>query len=178
VAEWAVLYHRVSPEVTRGMARRVRAAGLAPRLVLDAQSAINNPLPSNAPWESYSRYVQNPGVQGALVVNVTFPLDTLVVRAEERFVMREQRRLLKERERVFKRVIRTYEQRRRTQAEMLANGSKSAGVWARKRLRLDQLTAVLDAQTGGRFSLEARRRGAPGDGISVRVESADGQKKE
>ena len=71
--------------------------------------------------------------------------------------------------RVWRKVLRMYEQRRRLQSDMVSHPSRSALTLSQKRLELDRLTAGLDGLTGGRFTLEARRRGAPGDGVSVRL---------
>ena len=168
-AQWAVDHHRSNPDHTATMATRVRLASMAPRLNLSGAAASGIPyfyLDNGTANYPVTRTLQN---QFIVLGTATWRLDYLVARPYEGNVMREHLRMLKERDRVWRKVLRAYEQRRRMQMDMMTRPSRSAGALGQRRVKLDQLTATLDGLTDGRFSLEARRRGAPGDGVSVRM---------
>ncbi len=173
-ADWAVQHHRADPAITQSMRVRSRLAGFAPevRLVAAPPYGLNYGFfsvgtGSGTPVTQFNLQNRMDVAAGAI-----WDLDRLFNRPEEGMISREHRRLLKERDRIWRKVLKTYEERRRLQADIIARPSRSTLALARKRLRLDGLTAVLDALTGGRFSLEAARRGAPGDGFSVRIPAA------
>ena len=170
VAEWAVDHHRMTPGVVRSMAVRGRLSWVAPDLTITA-------VPPSAAYRHFVVDTGRPSTasnqwrfgSGGASGLATWDLDRMLTRSEERFINREHIRLMRERERVFSKILKVYQQRRRLQADMLTRASRNRAAGVRRRLRLQQMTALLDAQTGGRFTLEARRRGAPGDGISVRL---------
>ncbi|MEW5855363.1 MAG: hypothetical protein AB2A00_41700 [Myxococcota bacterium] len=159
VAEWAVDSHRVDPAVTVQMRKRSRMSALAPRLTLEANAG---PLQPDVPYLYYYREQRTEYRVEAMAI---WGVEKLIANPTEASVQREHRRLLAERERVYARVLKQYEARRRLQVDLMMRGSKGTLTHARKLLRLRELTARLDAETGGRFSKEAQRRGAPEDGI-------------
>jgi hypothetical protein len=168
-AGWATEHHRADPAHTTSMGRRVRLAALAPRVSVLSGATAGNPYFITDNSVGATPVTQNWHLQGSILGVLSWRGDYLLSRPYEVVTSREHSRMLKERDRVWRKVLRAYEQRRRLQAIMIASPSRSASALSHRRLQLDQLTAVLDGMTGGRFTLEARRRGAPGDGVSVRL---------
>lgn len=167
VAGWAVDAHRADPGVASSMARRSRLSALGPRVVLAAAPPTPMATPHYNLWPALNypgEYVRRDNTY-AVTATATWPLARLFASEYEVNVRLEHRRLMAERERVWKRVLRTYEARRRLQATIVLSPQHGLASTLRRRLRLLELNADLDAETGGRFTQESRRRGGPEDGV-------------
>ncbi|MBI5494761.1 MAG: hypothetical protein HY904_07010 [Deltaproteobacteria bacterium] len=181
VAEWAVQHHRMDHRYTAAMLTRSRLAWLAPAVRLTVvPPGVGNygttgtgTLADARRTQSQRQMRDEAYVYGLL----QWDLPNLGMRPEEVRVFAEHKRLVDARERVWRKTLRVYEERRRLQADMIVRSSRNAVTLARKRLKLERLTSLLDALTGGRFTLEARRRGAPGDGVSISAPAGAGHGK-
>jgi hypothetical protein len=176
VANWAVEVRGINPAVTAKMGTRARLSWLGPTLMV--QGGISGWVgQARLRTGSSTEEVRRADVANPYVLAVAgWQLDRLVMAPSESTVLREHRRLLKERDRVWARTLSLYEARRRVQAELVVGGSRNVMGLALKRVRLQELTSALDAQTGGRFTLEARLRGAPWDGVGLDVDAIGGRK--
>lgn len=88
----------------------------------------------------------------AVDVKAKWNLDKLVMSSEEIRVINEAQDVVKLRDKVLDEVTRLYFDRRRLQVDMLLGGQQDVKTQLKNELRLEELTAQLDAYTGGRFS--------------------------
>jgi len=86
------------------------------------------------------------------VVEAKWKLDELVMSSERIRVISEAQDVVKLRDKVLGEVTRIYFDRRRLQADLLLNPPSDLKAQVEDQLRLMELTAELDAYTGGRFS--------------------------
>ena len=92
-------------------------------------------------------------------LRATWDLDELVMSSERIRVLNEVQDLVKLRNDVLSEVTRVYFERRRLQARGVVSAGGSVADRVRDELRVRELTARLDALTGGRFSDELSRDG-------------------
>ncbi|MFZ5478041.1 MAG: hypothetical protein ACOZNI_14800 [Myxococcota bacterium] len=84
-------------------------------------------------------------------------LDKLVMSSERIRMISETQDIVKLRDKVLEEVTRVYFDRRRLQVEVLLAGDGDLKAKLKNELRLQELTAQLDAYTGGRFSKAIRK---------------------
>ena len=101
--------------------------------------------------ESQADYVQI-GNDDKVVVKLEWRLDKLVMSSEQIRVINETGKANKMREKVLDEVTRLYFDRRRLQVDNLLNPPSSLSDQIDMELRLQEMTANLDALTGGEFS--------------------------
>ncbi len=89
----------------------------------------------------------------------TWNLDELIFNRNELSVYRELKRLVELRVDVLKETTKLYFERRRLQVELILNPPKTLLARVRKMLRLQEITAELDAFTGGFFSRRLKALG-------------------
>ena len=85
-------------------------------------------------------------------VRLAWRLDKLVMSSERIRVINEAQDIVKLRDKVLDEVTRVYFDRRRLQVEQLLSPASSLKDQIKDELRLQELTASIDALTGGRFS--------------------------
>jgi hypothetical protein len=85
-------------------------------------------------------------------VQARWDLDKLVMSSERIRVLNEAQDVVKLRDKVLAEVTRLYFERRRVQVDMLLNPKRDLAGQVKDQLRLAELTANIDALTGGRFS--------------------------
>lgn len=90
-------------------------------------------------------------------VEVRWRLDDLVMSSEQIRVISETQDVVKLRDKVLSEVTRVYFDRRRLQVDMLLNPTKDLEARVENQLRLMELTAEVDAYTGGAFSSAVAR---------------------
>lgn len=90
---------------------------------------------------------------------VTWRLDELVFNRNELAVYRELKRLIDLRVDVMKETTKLYFERRRLQVDLMLKPPKTLMARIRRMLRLQELTADLDAFTGGFFSRRLKAAG-------------------
>lgn len=159
VQQQAIEYVRVHPEVVDSWRLRARTNALAPRLTTTGQGTLNDDR----------RTVEQPGQatilstdndqSGRLTVGATWELDRLIFEPAEMAVARESVRMANLRDRVLDEVTRRYFERRRLQVDLELSPPKDLADRVKKELRLQELTADLDAATGGWFSEKLKDTG-------------------
>ena len=100
---------------------------------------------------SQEDYIQL-GNDDKVVVRLEWRLDKLVMSSEQIRVINETGKANKMREKVLDEVTRLYFDRRRLQVENLLDPPSSLSDRIEMELRLQEMTANLDALTGGQFS--------------------------
>lgn len=159
VQEKAVEYMRVHPEVIDSWRIRARTNALAPQLRTDARGTVNRDLrvvsqPGEADTES-----KDEDNGGRFTVTATWDLDRLIFEPQEMAVARESVRQANLRDRVLDEVTRRYFERRRLQVDLELNPPRDLADRVKKELRLQELTADVDAATGGWFSEKLKAAG-------------------
>ncbi len=166
----AINYYNVSPQKISSLRSRTRSKALIPGLSVGFTNSLS----------SFNRSVddiifRNVGIaklenQNADFVgfsaSASWSLDRLVFNAEELDVMS----LIGIQDGLQREVTALYYVRRRLQIEMLLNPPKSLASRLSGRLRLEELTGLLDAYTGGYFS----KKIAKNKGVAARkIEKGD-----
>jgi hypothetical protein len=85
-------------------------------------------------------------------VRATWQLNELVMSSEEIRVINEAQDIVKLRDKLLEEATRLYFERRRLQVDLLLGGGGELRKRVSDQLRLAELTAQLDAHTGGQFS--------------------------
>ena len=96
---------------------------------------------------------------GRLTIGATWELDRLIFEPQEMAVAREAVRTANLRDRVLDEVTRRYFERRRLQVDLELAPPTDLSDRVRKELRLQELTADIDAFTGGWFSDKLQKAG-------------------
>ncbi|MCB9637691.1 MAG: hypothetical protein H6728_17705 [Myxococcales bacterium] len=94
-----------------------------------------------------------------LEFRATWRLDDLIFNRNEITVYRELRRLVELRTDILKEITKLYFERRRLQLDLMVRRPSNLLAYLRQRLRLQELSADLDALTGGNFSRLLREAG-------------------
>ncbi len=153
----AIKYYNVSPGKISSLRSRTRTKALVPGISIGVTNSLS----------SFNRAVddiifRNVGIakieeQSAdffgFSASASWSLDRLVFNAEELDVMS----LIGIQDGLQREVTALYYVRRRLQIEMLLNPPKTLASRLSGRLRLEELTGLLDAYTGGFFSREIRK---------------------
>lgn len=150
-------YARTNPELVDGWLSASRRAYLLPKLNLQYDKRL----------ELYNTfdYVSDDGGEPVseqdggridnddkYVVKLEWRLDKLVMSSEQIRVINESQDIVKLRDKVLDEVTRLYFDRRRLQVELLLAPTGDLRTQLENELRLQELTANLDALTGGSFS--------------------------
>ncbi len=155
----AIEYMRVNPQEVDSWRLRARTNALAPRLQTTGQGTINDDR----------RTVEKPGdptiisldndQSGRLQIRATWDLNRLIFEPQEMAVARESVRIANLRDKVLDEVTRRYFERRRIQVDLELSPPKDLSDRIKKELRLQELTADIDAVTGGWFSEKLSTQG-------------------
>ena len=158
VQEAALRYFKVNQNTVASMRSRAGIKGLVPvmevaggfnRSTLD-EDTINQEFDRNDPWIIKGAGGDAWNVRGKL----TWNLPLLVFNAEELDVAS----LAGLMEGLLKESTRLYFMRRRLQVDMILSPPTNQASLLSKQLRLEELTGLLDAMTGGWFGKELERR--------------------
>jgi hypothetical protein len=157
VQAMAQSYARTNPELVDGWLAASRRAYLLPKLQLQYDKRLEL-------YESYD-YISDDGgdmlaeLEGSradnddkYVVKLEWRLDKLVMSSEQIRVINESQDIVKLRDKVLDEVTRLYFDRRRLQVELILSPAGDLRSQLENELRLQELTANLDALTGGSFS--------------------------
>jgi hypothetical protein len=164
VQGWTNEYARTSPEMVRAWARASQQFAILPRLQVEYYLRED--------WNQDFNYVSvgqdlqttptsiDEGQDYRILVRSQWDLSELVMSSDRIRVINEAQDAVKLRDKLLSQVTRLFFDRRRHQVEMLLNPRPTLDGQVEDQLRLLELTAGLDALTGGSFS-RAIRGGAP-----------------
>ncbi len=150
----AVDYQRVHPEVIDSWRVRARVRAIAPQLQADAQGTIDNDLRKVTNLDAAQSEIESTtdSNTGRLTIGGRWDLDRLIFEPQEMAVAREAVRTANLRDRVLEEVTRRFFERRRLQVDLELAPPTDLSDRVRKELRLQELTADIDAFTGGWYS--------------------------
>jgi hypothetical protein len=141
----------VAPDRLRAWVARPRSAAWLPRLTLDASRTDRDTRVIGVTGTVESDYLRtSPSIQ--VGVRLTWDLDQLVFSRDEAAAAWTASRLVDRREERVRRATRLYFQRRSLVVQLLLDPPRDAGARAERENQIDELTAELDAVTGGLFS--------------------------
>ena len=153
----AMRYSKTNPELMEKWLASSQRAYALPKVnlqydkQLDEGTRYDYVVGSTGDLESQVDYVQI-GNDDRVVVKLEWRLDKLVMSSEQIRVINETGKANKMREKVLDEVTRLYFDRRRLQVDNLLNPPSSLPDQIEMELRLQEMTANLDALTGGEFS--------------------------
>jgi hypothetical protein len=157
VQAMAAEYANASPDVVDRWLRASRQAYFLPKLDLEYQKGLN--ASDDYVYDSAARSTltdTNLDDNDAYQVQLEWRLDKLVMSSERIRVIDQAQDLVKLRDRVLEEVTRLYFDRRELQVAMLLEPANTLEGRVAAELELQELTAHLDALTGGRFSATRR----------------------
>lgn len=140
----AIRYAEVHPNKIRAWRQQARLKALMPALTLDFDKTVTTALGA-----SYDRTQIGPQDWG---VNLKWDLADMIYSADQTSIDVRSRLMVQLRDDILNEVTRFYFERRRLQAELLLSPPKEAKEIMDKNLRIDELSASIDALTGGYFS--------------------------
>lgn len=173
VQRWSSEYAKVQPELVDRWLASARGFAALPQLKVQwgldddysnsfrRYDEFGSPVTSNAPGYEDVQTDADVGQKQTFDIYAVWDLDKLVMSSEQIRVINESQDIVKLREKVLGEVTRLYFERRRLQVDMLLNPKPDLAGKVRDELRLRELSANLDAYTGGQFSqqLAAGRKG-------------------
>jgi hypothetical protein len=160
VQGWTNEYARTSPEMVRAWSRASQQFAVLPRLQVEYYLRED--------WNQDFNYVTvgqdlqttptsiDEGQDYRILVRSQWDLSELVMSSDRIRVINETQDAVKLRDKLLSQVTRLYFDRRRHQVEMLLNPRPTLDGQVEDQLRLLELTAGLDALTGGSFSRAVR----------------------
>jgi hypothetical protein len=169
VQRWASEYAQVQPELVQRWMKASRAFAALPQVRGTYQvrddyqndfrrfDAFGNPPTSNSGDFVDVQTDADVGQARTISVWATWDLDRIVMSSEQIRVINEAQDIVKLREKLLGEVTQLYFERRRLQVDVLLNPKSDLVGQVRDELRLRELTANIDAYTGGKFSTELAR---------------------
>ncbi|HMV69809.1 MAG TPA: helix-hairpin-helix domain-containing protein [Myxococcota bacterium] len=164
VQRWASEYAKVQPELVDRWLAASRGFAALPQLRVsyglddnydndfDYYDEFGLPPTSDDTPTTDVQTAASVGQRRSIDVVATWDLDKIVMSSEQIRVINEAQDIVKLREKVLGEVTRLYFERRRLQVDVLLNPKVDLAGQVKDELRLRELTANLDAYTGGRFS--------------------------
>ncbi len=155
----AVQYARANPDVIDSWRARARSSALLPEVRARVDNDRDDGTTTRTQTGEADVITQSQGDDMGLEVRATWDLNYLVFHPQEMAVAREAVRLTNLRDRVVDDVTRRFYERRRLMVENALSPVYDDMERMRRDLRQQELTADLDALTGGWFSIELKKRG-------------------
>lgn len=161
VQDAAVQHLRGNPEAVDSWYFRARARGLVPELQVngDVQRDQDQRTVTDTEIDDAPTLYEDVGDTYGLELRARWRLERLVFDPYEAAISRENVRMANLRDRVLDEVTRRYFERRRLQVDLELAPPTELGDRVRKELRLQELTADLDAATGGWFGDKLKAAG-------------------
>jgi hypothetical protein len=157
VQQAAIEYYNVSPDTIKALRGRTHKKALMPGLTVGGstyrQSSALSVDDIIYRQIGIARFEDQNGVYVGLSASLTWNLDRLVFNAEELDVMS----LIGIQDGIQREVTTLYYVRRRLQIEQMLNPPTSVSARVAAELRLEELTGLLDAYTGGFFSRSLKK---------------------
>lgn len=152
VQSQAIEYLQVHPDIVAGWRLRARTNALAPELRTNGWGKTLARTSEDETPGAPVDITQTDEQSGRVEVRLTWELDRLIFDPQEMAVARESVRTANLRDRVLDEVTRRYFERRRLQVDLELSPPRDLADRVKKELRLQELTADIDAATGGWFS--------------------------
>jgi hypothetical protein len=161
VQSMAMEYTKTHPRLVEGWMRSAKAAYLLPRVDLAYRKELDQSDKDR--WDlddegEYSRrdYEQTGENDDTYAVGLQWRLDKLIMSSEQIRVINESQDAVKLRDKVLDEITRLYFDRRRLQVDLLLNPAGDIKKQMEDELRLQELSANIDALTGGAFSASVK----------------------
>jgi competence ComEA-like helix-hairpin-helix protein len=154
VQEAAISYSRSHPSIVDSWRIRVRTSDLLPEFRVKVQPNFDRDVRTRTNLDATEAVVETRDNDNSLRLEVqaTWDLNEIIFDRDELGVWRETIRMANLRDRVVDEATRRFYERRRLQIDLKLSPSADLADRARKELRMQELTADLDAMTGGWFS--------------------------
>jgi hypothetical protein len=165
VQSWASEYARLSPEMVKRWLGASKSFAALPQLTLRYQlrdgwdqdfeyATADGVAAPSAPGEDHIDVLDNAGVDQDryYYAEARWQLSELIMSSERIRVINESQDVVKLRDKILSEVTRLYFERRRVQVENLLSPKRDTLGQVKQQIRLMELTASIDALTGGTFS--------------------------
>ena len=161
VQAMAMSYTKTNPELVEGWLKASKTAFGLPAVTLSYDKDLDDyntwnyvDLDGNGEVETdeFQLYNSRADDDDSFGVRLAWRLDKIVMSSERIRVINEAQDIVKLRDKVLEDVTRLYFDRRRLQVEQLLSPAGDLRSQLKNELRLQELTANIDALTGGRFS--------------------------
>lgn len=162
---WAMSYAKLNPEIVQRWLRASHSFAALPMLQLeyrvrsdwdrDFEYLDGNGSPVQPGGNDAAIPVLQDGGTGQdqyITARARWDLNELIMSSESIRVINESQDIVKLRDKVLTEVTQLYFERRRVQVDTLLSPPSDVGGKVKAQIRLMELTASLDAYTGGRFS--------------------------
>ncbi len=161
VQQAAIDYARADPGIVDSMHIRARTAAALPEMRIRPWTYIDRDVRTRTNLDASEAVVETKDDDNSFrfEVRATWDLDELIFSPAEPRIWRESARLTNLRDRVVNEATRRYYERRRLQIDLKLSPPTDLSDRVRKELRVQELTADLDALTGGWFSAELSAAG-------------------
>ncbi len=156
VQEVAMRYALVNDEVLNGYQRSAKWTKVLPRTRVSYREVAEDDNNVSINEVGERDLTVEDDVATTTQVQLEWRLDEMMMGPARIQAIRESSRLVNLRDDILDEVTKIYFDRRRVQVDLLMNPPQDARTKATKDLRLEELTANLDALTGGWFSQRAR----------------------
>jgi hypothetical protein len=162
VQAMALAYTKTNPELVEGWLRASKQAYMLPKVNLQYEKENDQGLDYEYTLDVDGDLIAQLDGQDAdnddkFVVKLEWRLDKLVMSSEQIRVINESQDIVKLRDKVLDEVTRLYFDRRRLQVDLLLDPGTALKQQIENELRLQELSANLDAITGGAFSASLPR---------------------
>lgn len=151
VQDQAVAWYRLDPEIVDSWLTRARTNALAPQFQARAWGEQRHDLRVVTKVGDPDSNSDTDRDAARLQLQATWDLDRLIFEPQEMNIAREGVRVANLRDRVLDEVTRRYFERRRLQIDLELSPPTDLADRVKKELRLQELTADIDAATGGWF---------------------------
>jgi competence ComEA-like helix-hairpin-helix protein len=153
VQDAAIAYARSHPSIVDSWRTRVRTSDLLPQFRMKVDTDFDRDIRTRTNLDATEAVVETVDNDNSLQLEVqaTWELNKIIFDRDELGVWRETIRMANLRDRVVDEVTRRFYERRRLQIDLKLSPSVELADRVRKELRIQELTADLDAMTGGWF---------------------------
>ena len=161
VQAMAMSYTKTNPELVEGWLKASKTAFTLPAVTLSYDKDLDDyntwnyvDLDGNGQVETdeFQLYNSRADDDDSFGVRLSWRLDKIVMSSERIRVINEAQDIVKLRDKILEDATRLYFDRRRLQVEQLLSPPGDLRTQLKNELRLQELTANIDALTGGRFS--------------------------
>ncbi|MFT6143074.1 MAG: competence protein ComEA [Myxococcota bacterium] len=163
VHRWTEAYAKVNPDLVDRWLAASRGFAVLPRLQVEGR--VRDGFDQDFKYFTADGVIDDPNEavfdvlddagrdqQRTVIVRATWDLDELIMSSERIRVINESQDVAKLRDKLLDEVTRVYFERRRVQVDMLLQPSRDVATQTKDYLRLMELTANIDALTGGELS--------------------------